>query len=217
LERKLPYDQSIYVRTYFFLDAGYVWGQGMPDERFLTFSFDVIRILSALRFDVWKKSGSAACFEGHRGHAERLYCHPMDLVGWVKKDKIDEISEALKNGKTFTLRNVKTHEEALYYTEEELKEALELGKVPIAVRLLEHYTTKRRNLYKESTHYEMKSGVHFVDRGELRAIENRFISDVFDELVASARILRADGENRLYRTATSKELREMARPVSQAA
>ena len=202
MERKFPHDQAVYVNTYFFINAGYVWGQGMPDQKFLDFSFDVIRILSALRFDVWKKSGSAACFEGHRGHAERLYCHPMDLVGWVKKEKIAEIAEALKNGKTFTLREVKTHEEALYYTEAELREALELEKVPIAVRLLEHYTTKRRNLYKHRTHDEMKSGIHFVDRLELRTIESGFIHGVFTELVENRRILKAEGENRLYRTAT---------------
>lgn len=60
MERKFPHDQAVYVNTYFFINAGYVWGQGTPDQKFLDFSFNVIRILSALRFDVWKKSGRDA-------------------------------------------------------------------------------------------------------------------------------------------------------------
>ncbi|MEW6587398.1 MAG: hypothetical protein AB1442_17540, partial [Nitrospirota bacterium] len=120
----MPRDENLYVKIYFRVESGYVWGQGMPEDKCWAFYFEVIRILDDIGFKSWKKSGYGCCFEGFRGSCENLYCHPQDLVGWVRKDKVEEIAEALRKGVTFNLYHIDTYEEAYNYTVEELKAAL---------------------------------------------------------------------------------------------
>jgi hypothetical protein len=196
----LPRDGNVYVRTYFRVESGYIWGQGMPEEKCWAFHFEVIRILDAIGFKSWKKSSSGS-FEGFRGGCENLYCHPQDLAGWVRKDKVDEISEALKKGVTFTLYHVDTYEEAYNYTPQELKEALEERKGPLEGTLLERFRTARRNLFKFPD-LDIRTGLpYFTHRGELRQVECLFIKDTFNELVDRGLITKADSNGKaVYRT-----------------
>ncbi len=198
----MPRDENIYVRSYFRVESGYVWGEGMPKEKVWTFYFEVVRILDAIGFKSWKKSGSGCCFEGFRGGCENLYCHPQDLVGWVRKDKLEEIADALRKGSTFKLYHVDTYEEAYNYTVEELKEALPERKEALEAQMLERFRTPRRNLYKFPD-LDIRTGIpYFAHRGELRRVECLFIQSTFDELVACGKLAKAEKNGRaMYRTA----------------
>lgn len=198
----MPRDENIYVRSYFRVESGYVWGEGMPQEKVWTFYFEVVRILDAIGFKSWKKSGSGSCFEGFRGGCENLYCHPQDLVGWVRKDRLEEIAEALRKGSTFKLYHVDTYEEAYNYTVEELNAVLLERKEALEGQLLERFWTPRRNLFK-SPDLDIKTGLaYFAHRGELRRAECLLIQSTFDELVACGKIAKADKDGRaIYRTA----------------
>jgi hypothetical protein len=197
----LPRDENLYVRTYFRVESGYIWGQGMPKEKSWAFYFEVTRILDEIGFKSWKKSGSGSCFEGFRGGCENLYCHPQDLVGWVRKDKLEEISEALKKGATFKLYAVDTYEEAYNYTPAELESALKERKGILEVQLLEHFRTPRRNLFKFPD-LDIRTGLpYFTHRGELRQVECLFIRSTFDALVACGKIIKAEKNGKdVYRT-----------------
>ncbi|MDA8239253.1 MAG: hypothetical protein M0Z67_02655 [Nitrospiraceae bacterium] len=198
----MPRDENIYVRTYFRVESGYVWGQGMPEEKCWAFYFEIVRILDAIGFKNWKKSGSGSCFEGFRGSCESLYCHPQDLVGWVKKDKVEEIADVLRKGATFKLYRVDTYEDAYNYTVEELKAALPERKEELEGQLLERFRTPRRNLFKFPD-LDIRTGLaYFSHRGELRQVESLFIQSTFEELVSCGKIARAEKDGRpVYRTA----------------
>lgn len=198
----MPGDENIYVRTYFRVESGYVWGQGMPEEKCWAFYFEVVRVLDALGFKRWKKSGSGSCFEGFRGSCESLYCHPQDLVGWVRKDRVEEISETLRKGTTFKLYCVDTYEEAHNYTVEELKAALPERKEALEGQLLERFRTPRRNIFKFPD-LDIRTGLaYFAHRGELRRVESLFIQSTFEELIACGKIAKAEKDGRpVYRTA----------------
>ncbi len=198
----MPRDEHIYVRAYFRVESGYVWGQGMPKEKSWAFYFEIIRILDSIGFKSWKKSGSGSCFEGFRGSCESLYCHPQDLVGWVRKDKIDEIAEALRHGSTFSLYHVDTYDEAHNYSSEELKTVLAERKQAIEEQLLERFKTPMRNLYKLPD-LDIKTGIaYFAHNGELRRIVGLFVQGTFEELVAGGKIAKAEKVGKaVFRTA----------------
>jgi len=198
----LPRDENIYVRTYFRVESGYVWGQGMPEDKCWAFYFEVIRILDDIGFKSWKKSGSGCCFEGFRGGCENLYCHPQDLVGWVRKDRVEEIAGALRKGATFKLYHIDTYEEAYNYTVEELKATLQERKEALEGQLLERFRTSRRNLFKFPD-LDIRTGLaYFAHRGELRQVESLFIQSTFEELVSCGKIAKAEKDGRpVYRTA----------------
>jgi len=102
-------DPKLYKKAYFFIKAGYVWGKGMSPEKNAIFEEEIRRILSDLGFINWTKSGSGSAWTGYRG-IEKLYCHPMDLVGPVKPESIPEIVEALKQANTFSFTEVNVYE-----------------------------------------------------------------------------------------------------------
>jgi hypothetical protein len=131
-----------------------------------------------------------------------LYCHPQDLVGWARKDKVEEIAHALRKGATFKLYRVDTYEEAYNYTVEELKAALPERKEALEALLLERFRTPRRNLYK-FPNLDIRTGLsYFAHRGELRQVESLFIQSTFEELVACGKIARAEKDGSpIYRTA----------------
>ncbi|MFI5294373.1 MAG: hypothetical protein ACHQ0Y_05040 [Thermodesulfovibrionales bacterium] len=196
----MPKDERIYVKVYYRIEAGYVWGKGIEDELGWAFAFEVIRMLDALGFKSWKKSSSSA-WEGCRGWCERLYCHPMDLSGWIQKERIEEIAEVLKTAKTFRLRSYDTYEERQYYSEIELTEALTERKKDIEALLLQAYRTPRKHLFV-SYNYDVSAGIGYMERDRLKAIEGEFIKSLFDGLVSAGLIEQADNSGKpVYRTA----------------
>ena len=103
---------KIYVKTYFRIESGYIWGKGHTDEQNAKFEKEIKKFLLYNNFKVEKPKYDNRSITGNRGK-ENLYCHPQGLSGWIKKDKIQELHDslALDKWKTFTLTGLDTYEE----------------------------------------------------------------------------------------------------------
>ncbi len=199
-------DTSIYVKCYFRIEAGYVWGKGMEKENLQIFNDELKKIFIPLGFTLNEpEKWSNACIEVSRG-AENLYCHPMDLVGEVKKDNIKAIEKVLKGAKTFKFCKTDIYEELLNYTPEELKEELEKTKIETEIAILELFKTKRSNLYKSlSPLWVYKTNIKFFrDNLDLKHIEREFINSIFESLRLSGKIKESENlkVGKIYRTVT---------------
>ena len=201
-------DNRTYVKVYFRVNAGYQWGAGMDDNKVHSFYAEVAARLVSLGFNCEVKSHEeihGACPMATRG-VEWLYCHPMELSGWVVQDAVPAIEAALQNATTFTLRHIDTYETAMNYTEDEFRQALEAKGADIAANIRTRFTTKRSNLYTYISVLDtIKSGIQRAEplysfRSPLLAIENEFIRSVFDSMVASGDIVTIQSQGRtLYR------------------
>jgi len=200
-------DNSIYVKCYFRIEAGYKWGKGMDETLINEFNKELAEIFKPLGFKVKEPKYSNCSIEVWRG-AENLYCHPMDLVGEIKKENIKEIETAIKKAKTFSFRCVDTYDEMFNYTQEELKAELEKIKPIIENNILEMFKTKRSNLYKSiSPLWDYKTNIKFFrDDLDLKRIERDYINSIFETLRIGGQIKESQNkEMKIYRTITKKE------------
>ena len=187
-------DNNMYVKTYFRIEAGYVWNQGMDKEAGNKFKEEITKILSGIGFNA-KPCRIGGCIEGFRG-AENIYCHPMNLSGYVRKDAMEEIKIAISGAKTFRLRYIDTYEEALNYTPDELLKELQNRRPDIEKAILERFKTKRKNLFvPENAISHIKSGIPFfktaIVGGGLERIEIDFICQVLEEMTKQGRLQKA--------------------------
>ena len=204
-------DKNLYVKAYFFIEAEYIWGKGMDKEKIGKFEAEIKELLSSIGFDRWNKSSPSSSITGHRGR-ESLYCHPQDLVGYVIKDKVKEIEAVIKEGKTFSFRKTDTRDEAYNYTGEEFKGELQEHREEIEAKLLEHFTTKRKNLYRDSRVLrDLDTGIkYFKDDLPLKDMERRFILEIFESLVKQGKLVEGVNKfkEKIYRT-TGKVAKEI--------
>jgi hypothetical protein len=207
-------DNARYVKAYFRIEAGYVWGKGMDDEAGKRFFEEIVSFLEQIGFSTWDNwpvpRYSGSCPIGHRG-AESLYCHPMDLSGYVKEEAVSEIMSILGRGTTFRLRAVDQYERVSNFTHDELREYLiaHFGEVDAIIK--KKFATTRRTLYCQPVlTFSLENQVWFSD---LNAVVNAFFYERVSELVKQNIIeYRLDGKfGHLYRTRSETELKEMSK------
>ena len=193
----MPKDPHIYFKVHYHIEAGYRMGKGIPDkEKNWAFQFDIIRLLHDCDFRFWKKGDSSA-WQCSRG-AESLYCHPTDISGWIREDKVKDIASALTYGRTFRLLAYEVTGRGRYFTEEELRQALEEKTGEIATRLLEAWRSPARA--GSPFIPDVRSGIPYVDKINmgnitLRDIEKQFVQKVFFDLVSSGAIAPEGNED----------------------
>jgi hypothetical protein len=197
-------DNNTYVKTYFRIEAGYVWSKGMSQEDSKRFKDEIKEILSNIGFVFDdKEERYGGCPEGFRGF-ENLYCHPQSLSGYASTESVPIIEEAIRSAKSFRLYHIDTYEEIKNYTEEEFQQVLEEKRDEITARLLEACTTKRSNLYVTGSFLlDFGSGVRTHDRfrNPLKGIEANYINSLFQSLVDSGRIVTCQTRGGIgYRT-----------------
>lgn len=209
-------DNKTYLRVYFRVEAGYIWGEGMPSENRDRFCQEVREILSGIGFSISAPRISGGCPEAQRG-GEYLYCHPMELSGYVAENSIEEIKPLLSSAKTFKLRKADVYDTSYNFTEDEFRAALKAEREKIEDLILARFRTPRRNLYHSpSLLFEVKSDLPFFREGiqsiemkaiEMKAIERGFVSRVFDDLVNRGHIIKARSKNdvTIFRTRTAKD------------
>jgi hypothetical protein len=200
-------DNSIYVKCYFRIEAGYKWGKGMDDNLLKEFNKELVEIFKPLGFKVKEPEFSNCSIEVWRG-AENLYCHPMNLSGEIKKENIKEIEIAIKNAKTFSFRCVDTYDEMLNYTTDEFILELTINRGIIEKDILEMFKTKRSNLYKSiSPLWDYKTNIKFFrDDLDLKRIEREYINSIFETLRIGGQIKESQNkEMKIYRTINKKD------------
>lgn len=210
-------DKPIYIDTYFRIESGYEWGRGMSKERTEAFFSEIKKLFSQNGFTIEERK--------HGGCPDvvldktRLYCHPQELSGPVKKELIERIEKILTQGTTFQYLRTDTYDEILDLTEEEeLAYYHETHDMTIEDILREWFRTKRRNLYKN------REQVLETIVGKLRvrtlrkkcAFANtcpawRYIREIYGKMVANGELVEGyrqtvSGSLPLCRAATAKEL-----------
>jgi hypothetical protein len=200
-------DNSIYVKCYFRIEAGYKWGKGMDDNLLKEFNKELADIFKPLGFKIKEPEYSNRSIEVWRG-AENLYCHPMDLVGEIKKENIKAIETTIKKAKTFSFRCVDTYDEMFNYTTDEFILELAKNKEAIENNILEIFKTKRSNLYKSiSPLWDYKTNIKFFrDDLNLKNMERDYINSIFETLRIGGQIKESQNkEMKIYRTINKKD------------
>ncbi len=211
-------DKPIYIDTYFRIESGYEWGRGMSKEKTEAFFAEIKSLFSQNGFTI-EDSKYGGCPYVMLDKT-RLYCHPQELSGPVKKELIERIEKILTQGTTFQYLRTDTYDEILDLTEEEeLAYYHETHDMTIEDILREWFRTKRRNLYKN------REQVLETIVGKLRvrtlrkkcAFANtgpawRYVREFYERMVAKGELIegykQADsGKLPLCRTATDKELK----------
>jgi hypothetical protein len=192
-------DSAVYGNVYFRVEAGYVWGKGMPRQKTRAYYEEVVPLLQGVGFNEWQDwpelSMHGACPRGFRG-IEHLYCHPMDLSGWVRVDAIPAIEKALRNGSIFKPRSTDIVRQAMNYTPEEYRKALEPKREELEAKLIDLLTTTRKNKYARPDR-----AIKLVPtikqpygRGsnELAAVAGAFQAEVIRSLVEAGRLTQTN-------------------------
>jgi hypothetical protein len=219
-------DPEQYGHVFFRIEAGYKWGSGMDPKNTQAFFAEITQILTGIGFKVTPVKDPGGCPTADRG-IEHLYCHPMDVSGWVKISSIPEITKAMTGAKTFTMRSVDTVEEAYNYTPEEFQAKLVEMKPEFEAELLSMLKTPRKNLYKRlSGSFVMEKARRLVEKAKgmhssgmssmpdgLDVYAQKMVRDTIDELVKAGKIVKA-GED-MYRTASPKDPKPVNAPVKE--
>lgn len=185
-------DNNVYVNVYFRVESGYDCGN-MNKEKKQAFFKECKNILAELGFTIKDEAHSGHCPEGIRG-VENLYCHPQSLSGYIVKEQISIIEDTLKCAKTFKCYATDCYDEALNYTEDEFKQALNECRPKLEQNILEACVTKRKNLFKVFGFYSMgglSSGLKYFRHSKLEGIETSYILDLFEKMVTQGKLARA--------------------------
>ena len=110
-------DKPIYTDTYFRIESGYEWGRGMSEEKTEAFFAEIRSLFSQNGFTIEERK-YGGCPDVVLDKT-RLYCHPQELSGPVRKDLIEHIEKILTQGTTFQYLRTDTYGELLDLTEEE--------------------------------------------------------------------------------------------------
>lgn len=197
-------DNTKYQRVYFRIEAGYIWGKGIDENKLESINKELADIFCPLGFTLKTKTLSCSAPEYQRG-AERLYCHPQSFSGYVAVDAIPTIESLLKQAKSFSFVRTDRYEEVYRFSDVELQNALKEQKENIVKQILEIFKTKRRNLYKpkraiENVSVNIPCFNNSVNTNQIRA----FIDNMFSQLLNSG--LLTESENykigKIYRTAS---------------
>ena len=200
-------DNNVYVKCYFRIESGYKWGEGMNEDLNKNFNKELKAIFKPLGFTIKEPKYNHCSIEVWRG-AENLYCHPMDLVGYIKEYNILEIEKAIKQAKTFSFRCVDTYDKVFNYSDGELIFELAKIKDKIEQDILEMFKTKRSNLYKSiSPLWDYKTNIKFFrDDLNLKNMERDYINSIFEDLKIGGQIKESENKGmKIYRAITKKE------------
>jgi hypothetical protein len=208
-----PLEERKYTKVHIAIESGYVWGTdkpGMPPEAYAKFEKEVRELLGQAGFAIKEASRLSSCQTVNKDK-EYLYCHPMDLSGYLKEESIPKVIEAIKKAKTFTLREVREVEKVHDYTPEELRADLETKRPRLEQEILKSLTTKNAEKFFYVDLGRLKTDVHYLDCKESQTLESDFLKDILHRLVTQGKIKTSQDRynNITYRTALKKEQLDM--------
>lgn len=210
-------DKPVYIDTYFRIESGYEWGYGMSKEKTEAFFAEIKSLFSQNGFTIEERKNGCPDVVMDK---TRLYCHPQDLSGPVRKELIERIEKILAQGTTFQYLRTDTYGEILDLTEEEeLAYYHETHDMTIEGVFRDAFRTKRRNLYKnrEELLELLVEKLRIKTFCRYSAYSNtspvwRYVREVYDKMVAKGELVEGykhtlSGDLPLCRTATVKELK----------
>ncbi len=110
---KRPEDYSHLKHYFFHFNSPYEWGVGMGKETGEKLFAEFDKILELSKFEVIKKStpesmsGCPRAWEGEN----YLYCHPMNISGYLTEEKFEKVKEVIENFESnlFSVRSIEEH------------------------------------------------------------------------------------------------------------
>lgn len=141
---------TIFKETYFYIEAGYVWGSGHTKEQSEKFDAEIKRIFETelTGWKLLKPAINGACNEyQYKDGISKLYCHPMNLSGIIDIELKNQVETALKNSKVIDFRYSKEFAEYENISMEEVENRIRNRKNDIVKDLFNIFQTNRRNQY----------------------------------------------------------------------
>ena len=140
----------MFKETYFYIEAGYVWGSGHTKEQSEKFDAEIKRIFENVLtgWTLKEKTINNACNEYlYKDGLSSLYCHPMTISGIIDIELKNQIETALKNSKVIEFRYSKEFKEYENISMEEVENRIRNRKNEIVKDLFNIFQTNRRNQY----------------------------------------------------------------------
>ena len=210
-------DKPIYTDTYFRIESGYEWGRGMSEEKTETFFAEIRSLFSQNGFTIEERK-YGGCPDVVLDKT-RLYCHPQELSGPVRKELIGRIEKILTQGTTFQYLRTDTYGDVLDLTEEEeLAYYREVHAMGIEGIFSEAFRTRRRNLYKSREQVQEilveKLRVKTFRESSVYSSTSpawRYIREIYEKMLAEGKLVEGykhtgSGKLMLCRTATDREI-----------
>ena len=210
-------NKTAYIETYFRIESGYDCGC-MSKEKTEAFFAEIKKMFSQNGFTIEECQYNGCPYVVV--DKTRLYCHPQNLSGPVKKELIERIGKILKQGTTFQYLRTDTYDEILDLTEaEELAYYHEKHDITIEDLFRESFRTKRSNLYKSREQVlETIAGKLRIRTFRKKGFSTnagpvgRYIREIYERMVTTGELVEGNkhtdsGNLPLCRTATAKELK----------
>lgn len=204
----------MYQKTYFYINSSYKFNSGYPsDEAKRAFREETSALFRALGWEIEAGDGGG-CDTATKGR-QSLYLHPMEFSGVILAEEIPVIEAAIKNAKTFQLREIRNFGRYEDMSDEAYAAYLDAHREEMISAILTAYRTKRRDLFVTGDQSERIGKPFRVlrlasqdQRGDM-AYDR--VKQLIEELVADGRLATAQTRHgRGLRTAVPEHAKQLA-------
>lgn len=106
-------DYTHLKRYFFHFNSPYEWGKGMSENLTEKMFQEMTKILNEIGFEVVMggvTEGIGRCPQAWEGE-NYLYCHPMNISGYLTQEKFEKAKEVIENYKSnlFSVRSIEAH------------------------------------------------------------------------------------------------------------
>lgn len=137
----------MYQKTYFYINSAYRYGTGFPsDDAKTTFRQETADLFKRLGWRIKPGNDHGVCDSALKEKQE-LYLHPMEFSGIILAEEIPEIENALRDARSFHLRETRCFDRYEDMSDEAYAAHLDEHRKEMIQAILSAYTTKRRNLF----------------------------------------------------------------------
>ena len=206
---------TIFRETYFYIEAGYVWGEGHTPEQSEKFNAEIKRIFET-ELTGWKllnpdRSAGTCAEYGYKDGISKLYCHPMNLSGIINTELKMYVEMALRKSEVIELRYTKEFKEYENITLEEVKKRIQDRKFEIVKDLFNVFQTRQRKFYHYIGNCDRIADKYHVDaiNQKWNHAEYDIIRDVLKYAVEIGVIKQAKDERdvNIYRSLNKTEFK----------
>lgn len=201
------------IHTPSYYNNKYGIGFGTPEES-QNFHNNIKELFINNGWNIKKENFNGGCATVIKDKQE-LYLHPQSISGVVTIENITYIEQLLSTSTLFTFRNTDIYEDVFDITDEEYIDMLQSKRKEIEYEILKVYRTKRSNLYITTTwdtlqsvleKFRIKRISHYIGVYSLSNVDFQYISEIFENLVNSKRIITAQCQSGTgYRTVDYKD------------
>ena len=183
----------MYRDIHFSIQGDYEWGRGYSSDAAAdVFHEEAARLFAEAGWQIQTGNRSGICDTAVRGK-EELYLHPMQFSGIILESSVPEIERILKQSQSFRYCGIYRGQEYVEMGDAEYREHLESRRGEIEAAILEHFKTKRKNLFRVGDHSEAIARPFLIHRMETREscgkdLSVLYVRERIEEMVADGRL-----------------------------